>query len=145
MSDLLISLKPKFAELIYIRKKNVELRKNNPRELDVGDKVFIYESSPEQRISGFFTVKFIEEHSPSEVWTEDRYKLGTSTKEYWKYVGSKDKIIVIGIGDVAHFDNDNGLTYDYLNKKFESFNPPQSYTYIKDRYEWEDVVRRGSI
>ena len=100
MSDILISLKPKFADLIYQRKKNVELRKNRPRDLEVGDKVYVYETSPEQRITGYFTVKYVKKRSTDEI--VGNYILGTSEDDYWEYVGDRDSIIIIGIKAAAN-------------------------------------------
>lgn len=140
MSDLLISIKSKYSKLIYDGKKNVELRKVRLKEIDVGSRVYIYEPSPEQEITGFFTVKDVKLGSTSDIWTSNKYKLGTDVKEYWSYVGNADELYVIEIDKVFKFKKDSKLGYQQINSNYNEFNPPQSYLYIKGRYEWEEIL-----
>ena len=51
--NILLSIKPKWARLIYEGKKTIEWRKNIPNA-DFIDKVFLYETAPVRKVTGFF-------------------------------------------------------------------------------------------
>lgn len=60
--NIILSIKPKWAKLIYEGKKTIEWRKTLPRKMDLkllrdGDpnvKVYLYETTPVKAITGFF-------------------------------------------------------------------------------------------
>src|SRR6185503_3263930 len=52
---LLISVRPRFAEMIFAGTKVVELRRLRPR-IGTGDLVFVYVSSPVMALAGAFEV-----------------------------------------------------------------------------------------
>ncbi|MBR7064037.1 MAG: hypothetical protein IKI31_02660 [Treponema sp.] len=51
--NIILSIKPKWAELIYSGKKTIEWRKCVPRFRNI-EKVFLYETAPVKKITGFF-------------------------------------------------------------------------------------------
>ncbi len=60
--NIILSIHPKWAEKIYSREKTIEWRKNMPHRMDAyklrdGDpnfKVYLYETAPVRKITGFF-------------------------------------------------------------------------------------------
>lgn len=52
--NIILSIKPKWARLIYEGKKTIEWRKTLPKKIKKGDKVFLYETSPVFKITGHF-------------------------------------------------------------------------------------------
>ena len=51
--NVILSIHPKWAKLIYEGKKTLEWRKNTPNA-DFIDKVFLYETAPVRKVTGFF-------------------------------------------------------------------------------------------
>jgi predicted transcriptional regulator len=56
--NIILSIKPKWARLIYEGKKTIEWRKSFPKATKI-DKVFLYETAPVKQITGFFTLEEI--------------------------------------------------------------------------------------
>ena len=55
--NIILSIKPKYAELIYSGKKTVEWRHTYPKKFFKWcDRVYIYETSPVKRVTGYFKV-----------------------------------------------------------------------------------------
>ena len=77
-SAILLSVKPKFANLIVEGSKLVELRRTIPAQ-NVGT-IAIYSSSPVQSIVALADVKEIIEASPSKLWAISKGNGGGLTK-----------------------------------------------------------------
>ena len=76
--NIILSIKPKWAELIYSGKKTIEWRKSWPKYekfefIHVG-KVFLYETAPVKMITGFFELNGCRELIIREESFEYRYK-----------------------------------------------------------------------
>lgn len=53
--NIILSIHPKWAKLIYDGKKTIEWRKSFPKAQKI-NKVFLYETAPVKQITGFFTL-----------------------------------------------------------------------------------------
>jgi len=56
--NIILSIHPKWAKLIYEGKKTIEWRKTLPKKIKKGDKVFLYETSPVFKITGYVDFNF---------------------------------------------------------------------------------------
>lgn len=54
--NVILSIHPKWAKLIYEGKKTVEWRKSYPKEFTNETKVVLYETAPVCKVTGFFTL-----------------------------------------------------------------------------------------
>lgn len=54
--NIILSIHPKWAKLIYEGKKTIEWRKSYPKEFTNETKVFLYETAPVCKVTGFFTL-----------------------------------------------------------------------------------------
>lgn len=55
--NIILSIKPKYAELIYSGKKTIEWRHTYPEKFfKLRDRVYIYETAPVRRVTGYFRV-----------------------------------------------------------------------------------------
>lgn len=52
--NILLSLKPEYAELIYSGKKSIEWRHTFPDKVFFCDRVYIYETAPVKKVTGYF-------------------------------------------------------------------------------------------
>lgn len=91
--DVLLSLKPKYAEMILSGKKTVELRKRwANKEVD---KVWIYATEPVGKILGYFEEGTVWTASPKDIWAMFEDQCGVSYAEYSKYFeGSKQAVAI---------------------------------------------------
>lgn len=121
----LMSIKPRYAEKIFLGEKLVELRKVVPRSLD--EMVIVYESSPVMAITGAFCVDQIVVKKTMELWPDVHDKACVSWEEYIEYFTGKEKAIGLYIKDPVKFRG--GLSLETLRDEID-FRPPQSFQYI---------------
>lgn len=122
--NVLISIKPKYIKEIISGKKKYEYRKSIFRK-NV-EKVYIYSTSPKQRIIGYFKYKGYLEGTPGQIWEITKKFSGIDIKSYNKYFDKSPCAYAIKIEQVYLFK-----TPINPKMKFEKFFPPQSYKYLK--------------
>jgi predicted transcriptional regulator len=123
-SAILLSVKPKFANLIVAGSKLVELRRTIPAQ-NVGT-IAIYSSSPVQMIVALADVKEIIEASPTKLWDISKGNGGGLTKaELFAYFDSKKTGFAIMLENVRVYDKLVKPT-----KVFKPFSAPQSFRYL---------------
>ncbi|MCD6018903.1 MAG: hypothetical protein K0S53_2024 [Bacteroidetes bacterium] len=122
--NVILSIKPKYANAILAGEKKVEFRKLTfKKEIE---KVYIYSSSPEQRIIGYFTIKNIIADTPENLWQKFK-RVGSITKDdFFQYFENKELGYSIGIKDYIRFEKS-------IDPKriFKNFVAPQSYMYCE--------------
>lgn len=57
--NIIISLKPEYAELIYSGKKTIEWRHTFPNKVLFCDRVYIYETAPVKKVTGYFYLNLL--------------------------------------------------------------------------------------
>lgn len=123
-SAILLSVKPKFANLIAEGSKLVELRRTVPAQA-VGT-IAIYSSSPVQAIVALADVKKTIEASPSKLWLIAKDNGGGLTRsELMAYFDSKKTGFAIMLQNVRVYDKPVKPL-----KIFKSFSAPQSFKYL---------------
>lgn len=134
-SAILLSVKPKFANLIVAGSKRVELRRSVPAEQVAT--IALYSSSPVQAIVALVDVKETIEASPSKLWGVAKDNGGGLTKaELRAYFKSKKTGFALLLENVRVFDKP-------INPKkiFKLFTPPQSFKYLSAK-ELQELVTR---
>lgn len=125
LMDVLLSIKPKFAEAIIDGRKRYEFRKIKFANKDI-NWVYIYSTSPVKKIIGIFKISSIIEDSPSALWDRLKDHAGISEEEFFNYFRDNEKGFALEIKDVQKFENP-------IDPKtlIPNFVPPQSFHYIK--------------
>ena len=129
--NVLLSIKPKYANRIIKGNKKYEFRKSVFKNRDL-DMVYLYSSSPVKRIVGAFVIKNIIEKHPKQLWNEYKAFSGIDEDDFFDYFRGKEKGFAIEIGDVEVFDPINPKEH------IPGFVPPQSFCYT-DKH-WAGVV-----
>ncbi|WP_233899728.1 ASCH domain-containing protein [Tenacibaculum piscium] len=125
LTNVILSIKPIYAQAIISGTKKVEFRKRNfKRQVD---KIFIYSSSPEKKIIGFFTIKEIVEDSPINLWKKFKEVGGIDKKSFFEYYQNSETGFSIKISKVNKFEK--GIEPSDF---FENFNAPQSFIYLEE-------------
>lgn len=122
--NVILSIKPKYANAILAGEKKVEFRKLVfKREIK---RVYIYSSSPEQRIIGYFTIEDIVSDTPKNLWQKFKRVGSIEENDFFDYFANKKIGYSINIKSYSRFKK-------AINPKdiFENFVAPQSYMYCE--------------
>ncbi|NLE03510.1 MAG: EVE domain-containing protein [Crenarchaeota archaeon] len=139
---LLISIKPKYAELIFDGKKTVELRRVCPK-VNKGDLVLIYISSPTKAICGGFNVDSIIKESPKKLWDLVGSYSGINKNDFDKYFINVD--IGYGITFSEVWSLEKPIKLEKIKSEWPEFHPPQSYRYLESGGLYTDVLCKMSL
>jgi predicted transcriptional regulator len=138
-SAILLSVKPKFADLIVEGSKLVELRRTVPAQA-VGT-IAIYSSSPVQSIVALADVKETIKASPSKLWSIAKDNGGGLTRaELMTYFDSKDNGFALMLENVRVYSKPVKPL-----KIFKTFSAPQSFRYLspKELKRLEQLLEPG--
>jgi len=124
---LLISIRPRFADLIFNDQKHVELRRRRPR-VGRGDLVFVYVSSPIKALIGAFEIGEVIEKSPGMLWRKLGEQTGLTRMEFNDYF--KEKTIGFGLIIARSWRLPAPVKLSSLRKRRAGFHPPQAYHYF---------------
>lgn len=120
--NVILSIKPDFANAIFAGKKKVEFRKTLFKK-DV-EKIFVYSSSPIKKIIGYFTFNDIVEKPPQQLW-EQFHEVGAIDEEsFFKYFENRETGFSICIDNIEKFPEELD-PYEEI----KGFVPPQSFRY----------------
>lgn len=84
VSDVLMSIRPVYAEAILSGAKTVELRRRRP-SFGSGTRVLVYASSPTQHVEGVFEVGEVLEASPEALWRQVKERAGVDRATFDAY------------------------------------------------------------
>jgi predicted transcriptional regulator len=136
---ILLSIKPKYIEKIKEGIKKYEFRKETFKKRH-SNEVFVYSSSPVQKIIGKFKIGKILEDSPERLWEQLSDCAGIEEKDFFEYFHGKTKGFAIEITDFIVFETP--IDPKILDPNFV---PPQSYSYVKDSFFNKYVKQGGCI
>lgn len=122
MTDVLISVHPRFAASILAGSKQVEIRKR-PLRVASGARLWIYCTRPVGRIVAVAEVESSKEGDPDEVWKEIANLAGMSKGEYMRYVNGASRIVAIRLRDPRELDG--ALDLESIRRAVDGFHPPQ--------------------
>jgi predicted transcriptional regulator len=124
---VLLSIKPKYADLILAGSKRVELRRSWPSS-DIGV-VVLYSSAPVQKLVGVAFVDRIEERDFESLWAlADANGAGVTYDELKAYVEGKKTAFGVMIDHVKVAESQVDP-----QDLFDNFIPPQSFLYLDPR------------
>jgi predicted transcriptional regulator len=123
---LLLSIRQRFAKLIFAGTKVVELRRVHPK-IGPGDLVFVYVPAPVMAVQGAFEVEQIVADSPGSIWGRFGAQTGLTKAEFDAYY--KDKKTACAITIRRCWKLKKPVRLAELKKDSEGFRPPQSYHY----------------
>jgi type I restriction enzyme, S subunit len=94
--NALLSIRPKYIELMASGEKQYEFRKSVFRNRNIG-RVYMYATRPVGRIVGSFRVGRIIEDHPQRLWEQLKDVSGLSEDEFFAYFGQCNKGYAIKI------------------------------------------------
>lgn len=125
----LISIRPRFAEMIFAGTKTVELRRVCPKVVG-GDLALVYVSSPAMELRGSFEVGEIVTASPNALWKKVGKKAGVTRTEFFAYFKGKKIAHALFISRAWQLPAPIGLKS--LRQSNGGFRPPQNFHYLRN-------------
>lgn len=122
-TSAILSIKPIYAHAIMSGEKKVEFRKKVFKKKI--ERVYVYSSSPDQKIIGYFTIKEIIEDTPNQLWNTFNKVGGINRDAFFDYYKGVEKGYSIVIKEFKKYRE---AVDPY--KMIKNFNAPQSYLYI---------------
>jgi len=137
-NQLLLSIQPKFAELILHKKKTIEIRRRFSTRW-LGHRINLYASAPVTSLVGEATITRIVVNKPHLIWDQFHDRVGCSRLEFDLYVKGADEVYAIELDDVRPYRDRFPLIQisQLLN---ESLTPPQSYVTLENNKSWAKAV-----
>lgn len=119
----LLSIKPEYAEAIFLGKKTVEFRRSRLAS-DI-ELAMVYATQPVGRIVGWFRIEGIAESTPDGLWRRFRRDGAIRRRDYFAYFEGAERAYGIQIVDATAAHEPLGL--DSLSSGLRA---PQSFQYL---------------
>ncbi len=128
--NVLLSIKPEFADKILAGTKRYEFRRSVPSSWETPIRVFIYASHPRKRIVGYFTAAEILRESPALLWEKCHNSAGIEKERFFTYFQGKASGNALVIEDVTPLPH----PADPRELIKSEFVGPQSFCYIDSNF-----------
>lgn len=122
--NVLLSIKPEYAQKIFSGDKRYEFRKNMFKRSGV-KKVIVYATMPIGKVIGEFAIDGVIEGHPELVWSETSDYAGITKKFFSEYFDGRKKAFAIKVGSINLYE-----TPYPLSDLGEDVCAPQSYRYL---------------
>lgn len=126
---ILISIHPKYAELIAMGLKSAELRRVRP-QVKPGDTILFYATQPIQAVVLSCRIENIVSAPCDELWSYAREKAAISEDDFWSYYKGRRIGHAIFICEVT--TPEKPLYLSEIERRWPGFRPPQSYRYVPE-------------
>lgn len=127
MRNILLSIRPKFANDLVDGIKTIELRRRFPM-LPEGTKIYVYSTAPEKQVIGEVVIDKIVKMNVGDLWVEISTYQGIRTQEFIDYFDGMSEGYAIYVRDAKRYDKP--LSLDKITDKKR---PPQSFYYIEEK------------
>jgi len=137
-NQLLMSVKPEFAERIMRGKKTIELRRKFSTRW-IGQRINIYASAPVMSLVGEARIVGVVSKRPEEIWQDFHEQISCSRPEFDAYAAGANELYAIKLDDVRPYRERLPLVQiSHLIK--EQLTPPQSYLTLEKNKPWAKAV-----
>lgn len=123
---ILLSIKPKFADLIFSGHKTVELRRVIPSEIAENSEMIIYASNPQKSIVGKAKVEKVRKLKINDLWNEIGHLACVDFEYFMEYFSGKEYGYAIFLKSAKKYSDTYSLST--LRQRL-NFRPPQSFLY----------------
>jgi len=131
--NILLPIKPWFAEAILKGTKGVEFRKVRFRHRI--RRAVIYATVPQRKVVGLFEIRWMEYGSPTVLWEKHGRGGAISQEEFFDYYSGTEQACALGIGSVVAFAN-----AFYPPQLLKNFVIPRQFRYLTEA-EVEAILR----
>ena len=100
--DLMLSIRPKFADAIFAGTKTIEVRRRFSTVWE-GARALIYATAPSSEILGECVIENVTQASPALVWSRFGDALHCSRDEFMRYCEDRDVVSALRLGHVTSY------------------------------------------
>ena len=150
--SVLLSLKPRYADLVFKGLKKAELRRRIAPHFE-NREVFVYVSGPTRALRGGFRVGNVWRGTPEEVWREVSQLGQVDRGDFDAYYAGRSVAYALEITNVWEYEEPVRLSK--LRTRYPDFVAPQSWRYVRPheyrsfraikRREWLKPKRRSGL
>jgi predicted transcriptional regulator/ribosomal protein S18 acetylase RimI-like enzyme len=124
-SNIVLSVKPRFASLIMHGEKTIEIRKSFSEKM-IGRTMLIYATAPVKAILGSAEIAEVKTLPPDELWSSYSERLGVSRADLADYSANRLEVRAIFLKKVTPFEIPLPWT-EFQEIRGVPIHPPQSY------------------
>lgn len=125
MTKVLLSIKPKYADLIFDGTKKFEFRRTIFKNENIKT-IVVYASSPVQKVIGEFEIEMILNKDLAVLWKQTKKHAGIDEQYFFEYFINKEKGYAIKIKKTRKYRKPLCLRDDF------NLLPPQSFLYLNN-------------
>ncbi len=126
MTDILMSIKPPYVDMIVSGSKTVEIRKRAVR-VPAGARIWIYATSPRRQVVASARLEEVVLDTADEIWRTFGDRAGIDRLDFNAYVGDSRLVAALSLTDVT------ALAAPLCPRsETPAFRPPQSYSFLRD-------------
>lgn len=119
--DVIISIRPNFAEAILSGAKTVELRRRIP-PIEIGTRLWIYATRPTAAVVGSAIVNAVIRGTPDSLWDTYSAQAAIKRDDYDRYFDGAKEAIGISLAMIVRVEP---VHIAQLRQMREGFHPPQ--------------------
>lgn len=136
--DLVLSVKPPFAQRIMRGSKKTEVRRRFSSHW-VGSRASIYASAPVSAIVGEVTIAAVSRDEPAAIWRRFNESIGCSANEFADYAAGSSYLSALSLRDVISYETPVPLA-DLRQLLSSAVTPPQSHAAVRDSGGWSEAI-----
>lgn len=129
MINILMSIKPKYAEKILKGEKTAEFRRKMYSSIKKGDQAFIYSSSPQKALVGKFIIDEAISDTVENLWKLKGEEGCISYEEFMKYYDGTSSGYCLVLKEIIAFSAP--IKLENLRMQIKNFKVPQSWRYLQ--------------
>ena len=127
MSQVIMSLKPEYGNLVLSGSKTVELR-NRIVRIEPGTKIWIYITRPIGEVVAMAAVSSVIHDSPVAIWRRYCRQMCIDWVGFEDYVGDRPQVSALLLESVTTLDEP--IPIGGIRRVVRSFHPPQFYSRV---------------
>jgi predicted transcriptional regulator/GNAT superfamily N-acetyltransferase len=141
--DLVLSVRPKFAQKIVSGIKRIEIRRRFPNKWE-GASVLLYASSPACQFVGEALIERVVTKPVDDIWAECKRDLGCTHDQFMAYCHGAKQVAALVLSQVKRFKKPIKKA-DIQGLIGRNLSSPQSYSKIDTHSAWPTAVSLGCL
>ena len=125
MDQAIISLKPRYVDLILSGEKTVELR-NRVVRMEPGTVIWIYATRPVGGIVAVAELDSVVHDTPAEIWIRYEREMCIDRDHFDSYINNRESASALILSSVRRLKQ--SVTLDWIRRSGTNFQPPQFYS-----------------
>jgi predicted transcriptional regulator len=128
--QILLSMRPAYAERVFAREKQVEIRRRFSTKWK-GCKAVVYGSQPLGALLGEVTLANVTSGSPEQIWDQFGQRVGCSHEEFSRYVGNSREVYAVELSEADPYISPISINQiSHLINKY--LRVPQSFLHVEN-------------